>query len=364
MKRVVMLGSALDVRGGVSAMVDVCMKQGLFDRWEATYIASHVDGTKRRKLARAVGAWLEFMRLLLTARVALLHAHLNSDASFWRKAAFVAPALLLGVPVVLQLHCGAFLDFYRSRCSARGQAFVRWMLRGARARVALSVISREALHAIDPTLDVVVIPNPVQIPRVAARLDADPPRVLFLGMISEAKGAFDLLRAWPRVREAFPRARLVLCGAGDQERAQAIAREHGFEDALEMPGWIRGEAKSLQLARAWALALPSRWEAMPMAILEAMAAGVPVVATRVGGIPATVEDGRTGVLVESRDINALAEALIGLLGDTARRKALGAAARERAIEEFSADVVVPRIEALWASLADPDGRVGFVPTRV
>lgn len=363
MRQVVMLGSALDVRGGVSAMVRVCLEHGLFDRQGATYLETHVDGSRWRKLAQAARAWIRFMRLLLTGRVALAHVHLNSDASFWRKSLFLVPAMALGVPCVLQVHCGAFLDFYRDRCGPAARAFVRWVLRRARAVVALSELSREALLRIDPALEVLVIPNPVRIPAEPAPLDRGPPTVLFLGMITEAKGAFDLLRAWPRVREAIPGARLVLAGEGDRERAGALAREYGFEDCLEMPGWVVGTDKERLVARAWALALPSRWEAMPMAVLEAMAAGLPVVASRVGGIPATVADGRTGVLVEARDINRLAEALAALLSRAPLRKAMGTAARERARSEFSADVVVPRIEALWRALLPSDGRVGLEPTR-
>lgn len=361
MGRIVMLGSALDVRGGVSAMVGVCLDHGLFERWDAVYLPTHVDGPKRRKLAQAARAWTGFMRMLLAGRVSLVHAHLNSDASFWRKAAFIVPAAALGVPYVLQVHCGNFFEFYRDRCGGWARGLVRRVLRRARAVVALSAIARDSLARIDPGLAITVIANPVEIPRRAASLEGAP-TVLFLGMLTEAKGVFDLLRAWPRVLESVPGARLVLAGEGDRERALAIAREHGFEQALEMPGWVRGADKARLLREASVLALPSRWEAMPMAVLEAMAAGVPVVASRVGGIPAAVADGETGRLVDCRDINGLAEALVELLADARRRKAMGAAARARAASEFAADVVVPRIESLWAAVL-PDEAARLAPTR-
>ncbi|HYC36436.1 MAG TPA: glycosyltransferase family 4 protein [Usitatibacter sp.] len=363
MPRIVMLGSAFDVRGGVSAMARVCAQHGLFERWDALYLETHCDGSRTDKARKAAAAWLRFMKMLLAGDVALLHVHLNSDASFWRKAAFIVPALSLGVPYVLQIHCGGFADFYRERCSPRAQRLVRRVLRGARSVVALSEGSRQALTFIDPGLAVAVVPNPVAIPGWSASLDEGPPTALFLGIVKDAKGAFDLVRAWPAVREAIPEARLVMAGAGELERARELAREGGFEDALETPGWVLGADKEALLRRAWVFVLPSHWEAMPMAILEAMAAGLPVVATRVGGIPYTVGDGVTGTLVEPRNLNALSQALVGVLGDAARRRAMGAAGRARASDEFSAEKVIPAIESLWRAIvpraergeAPPDG---------
>jgi glycosyltransferase involved in cell wall biosynthesis len=359
--RIVMIGSAFEVRGGVSAVASVCAAQGLFERRDVLYLATHCDGTWRDKAKRAGRAWVEFMGLLLRGRVALLHAHLNSDASFWRKSLFVLPAIFFDVPCVLQVHCGAFPEFYRERCSPRAQRFVRWLLRRARAVVSLSEASRQSLSFIDPDLEVLVIPNPVEIPSWRAALADGPPTVLFLGMIKEAKGAFDLLRAWPAVRQAVPDARLVLGGAGEVERAREIAAEHGF--AVEAPGWVLGEEKEALLRRAWVLALPSHWEAMPMAVLEAMAAGVPVVASRVGGVPGVVIDGQTGLLVEPRNVNALGQALARILAEAPTRRAMGQAARERTAEQFSAEVVVPRLEALWDSILSARPAAGLAPTR-
>ncbi len=99
------------------------------------------------------------------------------------------------------------------------------------------------------------------------------------------------------------------------------------------------------------LALPSHVEALPMAVLEALAAGVPVVATRVGGIPSVIEDAHHGFLVAPRDVPAIARTLVEVLGNAALRKAMGRAARERAAAEFSSEVIVPRVEALWREIA-------------
>jgi hypothetical protein len=107
-KQVVMLGSAREVRGGISAMVNVCFEHGLFDRWEARYLPTHCDGGKPKKALLAAASLARFAGLLLSGRVGLVHVHIASGASFWRKAAFIALARLAGVPYVLHVHAGDF----------------------------------------------------------------------------------------------------------------------------------------------------------------------------------------------------------------------------------------------------------------
>ena len=345
--RVVMIGSSRATHGGISSMVNVYFAHGLFERWNAEYLETHRDGSKAQKALKAARAWLAFMARLATASVALLHVHIASDASFWRKALFIVPAHLLRVPYLLHMHGGDFAAFYRGRCGPVARAFLRFLYRNAQLVVALSDEWRDALAEAIPGIRLVVVPNPVEVPTLPAALAALPPRVLYLGVVKEAKGSFDLLRAWPAVLAAQPDARLVLAGSGEIDRARALAAELGVSKSVDTPGWTAGEAKAALLREATLFVLPSHFEALPMAVLEAMAAGLPVVATAVGGIPDVIDNGRDGVLIPLQDTQAIAAALVELLADSDRRRALGTAARRRASETFSADVVVPRIEAIW-----------------
>ncbi|HET7729815.1 MAG TPA: glycosyltransferase family 4 protein [Usitatibacter sp.] len=354
-RRIVMVGSALEVRGGVSAVAAVYRDAGLFERWDAVYLATHCDGGAHRKLARAARAWLAFAGMLLAARVALLHVHLNSGASFWRKALFAIPARALAVPYVLHVHCGRFDAFVRERCGLPGRALARWLLEGAAATIALSEPAAEELRRLAPAARVEVIPNPVRMPRAwGARAGA--PTALFLGMVTEAKGIAELLHAWPDVMRAVPGARLVLAGAGDIAAARRLAERLGVAPSVSTPGWVGPAEKARLIAQASLLVLPSHAEALPMALLEAGAAGLPAVATPVGGIPSVVRQGETGLLVPPRSVAPLAAALIALLSDPARSRALGEAARLHVEANFSSKRIVPRIEAVWRRCAPAQER--------
>jgi glycosyltransferase involved in cell wall biosynthesis len=348
-KRIVMVGSARDVRGGVSAMVNVCFEHGLFERWEAVYLPTHCDGAKARKAWRACASLARFAAQLLTGRVALLHVHIASGASFWRKTAFVALARLFGVPYILHVHAGDFRGYYE-RSAAATRSLLRWVYSGARTVVALAPSWRSALESVARGARVEVIPNPVAIPPWMPQAASAAPRVLFLGVLRPEKGLYELLAAWPAVTRAVPGARLTLAGSGEIERARALAAHLGISGSVDFPGWVGPGERARLMEESAALVLPSHFEALPMAVLEAMAAGLPIVATRVGGIPDAVGP-EAGLLVEPRDVEGLARALVAALTDPTRRIAMGATARLRASTVHSADVVVPAIERLWASAA-------------
>jgi glycosyltransferase involved in cell wall biosynthesis len=203
-----------------------------------------------------------------------------------------------------------------------------------------------------PNAHVEVVPNPVAIPPWNAHAAPRRPIALFLGVVRAEKGVYELLAAWPKVLATMPEARLVIAGSGELARAHSLAVELGIAASVDFPGWVGPDEKARLLAKASALVLPSHFEALPMAVLEGMAAGLPIVATRVGAIPEAVGP-EAGLLVPPEDVDALAAALAVALGDSPQRIAMGAAGRLRARENFSADVVVPAIERLWDSLV-PD----------
>lgn len=350
-RQIVMIGTSMATRGGVASVVRVYEQQGLLQRHGVRYVATHCDGGKADKLRAAIAAWFTVMGLLLRGRIALLHVHSASGPSFWRKCGFMLPAFLFGVPVVLHMHGGGFVQFHQ-RASLPGQrAFIRWVFERCAVVVALSDQWRETLSGLFPCARVRTIVNPVAVPPAAASLTDPPPTVLFLGALLREKGVMELAEAWAQVVQVVPGARLVVGGVGAQEAAfrQAL-QARGVADAVELPGWVQGEDKRRLLERAWLLALPSHAEALPMAVLEAMAAGVPVVASAVGGIPLAVRDGEDGLLVAPKDVPALADALTRLLQDDALRVAMGQRAREHVQQRFSAAVTLPQVAQLWDEL--------------
>lgn len=124
------------------------------------------------------------------------------------------------------------------------------------------------------------------------------------------------------MRHSYPTLRVCLGGDGEASAARALAQRLGIVDRVETPGWMTGATKAQWLARATIYALPSYAEGLPMSVLEAMAAGAPVVATPVGGISDVLSDGVHGLLVPPGDVVALVAALARLLDDAGLRDRL------------------------------------------
>jgi len=163
------------------------------------------------------------------------------------------------------------------------------------------------------------------------------------GPVIPRKGGIDLVRAAPRVFERFPNAAIRFAGGASDagykgELDRAIA-ERGLAGRVTFLGRLAPAALARALASAACVALPSHQETAPIAIQEAMAASRPVVASSAGGNPYLVEDGATGFVVAPGDPDALAARLIEVLGDAARREAMGRRARELARARFEMGAV-------------------------
>jgi len=171
-------------------------------------------------------------------------------------------------------------------------------------------------------------------------------RVLFAGAISRGKRVLDLVEAAARV----PGASLRIAGpTTDAEYARELAdrvQALRLRDRVELLGQLPAERMTEEYRRAALLVLPSGQETSPMVIAEAMAARLPVVATRVGGVRHLVDDGRTGFLVDVGDVDALARRISELVGDESTRRSFAAAARSGA-ERFTTRAVATRVRAVY-----------------
>ncbi len=348
--RILMLGTALDTRGGISSVVRVYEQYGLFERFGIQYIATHCDGSAARKLWRALAAIATYATALLRGP-ALVHVHVASRASFWRKSPFFLLAFLLRVPAVLHLHGAEFALFYDQECGALRRRFVSFVFDRCARVIVLSAAWKTWAQRMCENPNVLAIYNPVLLPPKPPPWERRTPgTALFLGRLGHRKGTYDLLDAAARIVPGRPALQLLLGGDGELETVRARAAELGITDKIDLLGWVRGEDKERLLATAAIYVLPSYNEGLPVSVLEAMAAGLPILTTPVGGIPEAVTDGVEGFLVEPGNVAALADRLERLLGDPALARRMGEAARHKVDVAFSANAVVPQVEALYLGM--------------
>lgn len=343
---IVMLGTDLRSPGGITAVVQAYVDGGLMQEWPVRYLAPYHRPGTAAKLVTAARALALFLWWLVSGQVAAVHAHTAARGSFWRKSLFLLAGRLAGVPTVLHLHDGSFPAWYATR-SPRAQRLVRAILLRMDRVVVLTEGWQQTVGAIAPGVRLAVLRNPVVLPRAPRR--AEPGLVLFLARLWPEKGIHELLEAVVQLRRLHPRLRLVCAGDGDMPALRARLVAAGIDDIVELAGWVDGAQKDALFARAEVFVLPSYFEGLPMGVLEAMAWGVPVLATDVGGIPEAL--GRdAGLMVPPRDVAALTAQLHRLLADAALRDALGAAGRRRAASLFARGQVLADVARLWREL--------------
>jgi len=303
----------------------------------------------------------------------LVHSH-----TWYANLAGHVASLLHGVPHVVTVHSLEPLRPWKAEQLGGGYALSSWCERvaieSAARVVAVSAGMRDDVLAAYPVVDperVRVIHNgidpadytPAQRPHDAAtlalldRLGVDPsrPAVLFVGRITRQKGVPVLLRA---AASLPPDVQLVLlAGAADTPElaAEVVALVGGLRAVRTGVVWVQEMLPRPDVARVLGASsvfvCPSVYEPLGIVNLEAMACGIPVVASAVGGIPEVVDEGMTGLLVPPDDPAALAEALGRVLADPAAARAMGTAGRRRAVEYFSWSAVAEQTAALYRELA-------------
>ena len=333
-----MLGAAPETRGSIAAVVDAYRAHGLFKRWPIRYLATN----NHLALKAARGLLAE-----LAHGAVAVHAHV-SVRGFWRDAALIGAALAARAPVLLHLH-GTGFERFHDQCDVMTRTLMRTLLERAAGVLVPCESVRAWTRFAAKQAHVVTLPNPVALEPVTK----DPYRpnlVLFLGHLAPDRGIFDLLEAVAAVRTTVPELRLVCAGDGDRIAVAAYAERLGIAEAVKFTGWVGPSGKRALFESAAVLAAPSYDAALPMSMLEAMAAGVPVAAAAVGGIPEAVVDGVSGFLVAPGDSASLARVLKKVLADRELGARVGAAGRETVRLRYAAERVLPRLEELYAAL--------------
>jgi glycosyltransferase involved in cell wall biosynthesis len=314
--------------------------------------------TRAAGLASSAAGALDVWRVLRAGRYDIVHTHCSLAGAVGRPLARLAHARSVFTvhafashehqpPLRRRLLLGAerLLDRWTDAYCVTTEAFRRELIE---RRIAAA----ERIEVIALGIDPPAPPDPAARRRARAALGIEEgQRAIFAAGRFEPQKGFDLLLdAFERVHCADGQARLVLFGSGPLEEAlRARAARAALGHAVRFPGW-RDDYPAF-LAGADLYCLSSRWEAFGYVLLDAMAAGVPIVATRVGGVPEVLHGGRYGTLVEPGDPAALAAALAAALHPDPARRPVLEEARRRVASEYSLGRMIERHAGLYERLA-------------
>jgi len=335
--------------GGMAAVLRGLFASGLAQRYELEMIVTWRGERPLRRIAAFLGGVGGLLRWSLRRGPRLVHIHAAARGSLYRKSVYVFLARLLRRPVLVHVHAGrGDIEAFAARLGRLRRGAIGVALRGATRVLAVSAETAGAIERCFGVAAIDVVPNaapPAPADAPAAGETEGEGGALFLGgFANPVKGGEAYVEAVAAVAPRFAATRFVLAGPGEPPPAAAedLAR---LENARWL-GWLEEEAKRDQLAHCAVFVLPSLSEGLPVALLEAMAWGRAIVATRMGGVPEVVEDGREALLVPPGDPAALATAIGRLLDAPQERRRLGRAAQERAATLNEVEVY-GRLDAIY-----------------
>ena len=359
--RVLMIGpyEKDDDYRGISSVISCYFKRNDFGIYKVDYIATSHRGRLAMKVWRLLAGITRCFATLLFTETRIVHIHTADYLSFQRKMIFAFVSLMFRTKTILHIHGAQFKPFY-SDSPRILQAAMSYVLNKVDMILVLSDHWVEYFQTITSNPKLRVIHNPVDGASFSTPFRKEPGKalkVLFMTMLTEDKGIYDLLRAIPIVLRNHPDTVFNLCGEGDIGNCKEICDRSGILANVAFPGWVSGELKIRQFQDADVFILPSYFEGLPVSLIEAMFAGLPIITTSVGGIPDIFQDGLNGYLVSPGDILGLAEKLIHLLQDKESRRSIGEYNRARAYELFDISVITKQLIRIYDEALASNGNV-------
>ncbi len=309
-----------------------------------------------RRIVRHARLTLELMRTVRQHRIHVVHLHGSShDLSFIANGLTVIGARLTGARVVWQLHQDLAVVEFPGTTPLSRAVFASLML-APHALVVLTEKDRTiATRFVDQT-KVAVIPPACSTDMLSIPLKRPDRnfRVLYVGWLTQAKGIYDLLQVAQSVQQHLPQITFSILGTGssneETDRVRGLVERCGLKSHVNLCGVVTGEAKRKMFADAHVLFTPTYRDAFPLAVLEAMAAGLPVLGTNVGGIPFMVDHRRGGLLTKVGDLGQMGHYLLELAHDPSLRFDMGKTNRERFWREYHPDRIGQMALELYTEL--------------
>jgi glycosyltransferase involved in cell wall biosynthesis len=354
---VLLIGGTPPPLGGMTIYTQLLLDSDLSQRFRYVLLRTHLppafEVKKTFRLLLTFKFLFQLFAILIRKRVELVHIHTSADMGFYEKALFTVICRLFQKPVILHIHSGAFGRFLE------GSSFpglISFFLNRANKVIVLSkhwyylLASRVKM----PEKKLLVLENMIDTRRYAPRettLDREKLHVLYLGLYIETKGFFDLLEIVKKCSES--KIPLVFHLAGDQlsEEARSRINEIHSIEILDH-GIVSGDTKIDLFQEVDLFITPSHIEGMPLVLLEALAFGLPVIATCVGSIPEVVKEGENGMLFEVGDVDGMVAGLRSLLENPTERSKLGSNNRNLALSRFSLQERTDRLAEIYEELID------------
>lgn len=333
-------------KGGVATVVTTFMKNELLNsKFNIHYFHSHNPKNFLTKWMSFFLSCIYFPILLLKNNFSVVHIHGSLKGSFIRKSYFLIWVKLFRIPIIYQCHAAEAYQYFNSKNEFQlriiNRIFSLYTLRLCLGSKGLKLFEDKT------NMDWNILYNPVRTLNLSPKSDSNC-HFTFMGELSKRKGIVDLIKAFSLSKN--DNAKLFVAGNGDIDALRKTCTKLGIENKVEFLGWINESEKLDLLAKTDVVVLPSYAEGLPMSILEAMSAGLPVITTPVGSVEDAITNKKHGLLVEPGNIDDLRSALDELTSDKEKRECYGSNAKTKFHQNFEDHVVAKKLSQYYTSL--------------
>ncbi len=354
--KVYMIGPSLKTQGGISSVLDI-YSRNFRETLNLRFISSYYGRSRILDVALFAGALFRVLWASLFSINPIFHIHVASKGSFLRKSILSRICLIFRHRLILHVH-GAMFDQFIENSTPKKKKKIIALLNRADRIIVLSGSWFSFFEKYVPGERLRIIYNPsstygsgqFKVYKTGnAQTDIRPVmQVLFMGRFGPRKGVYDLISAAAKLREVP--FKLNMFGDGEIEKVKELVEKENLTEKISVSGWVSHSKIREIYENSDIMVLPSYAEGLPMSILEAIGEGLPVVSTRVGGIPEAIEDGRNGFLIEPGDVEALADRLRILMTSPELVGRMGRESLAIAREKFSTERIGQKLQELYEEM--------------
>ena len=345
--KVLMIGPDIDrVPGGMATVVKNCMNSELADTVKLKYISSNIEDNIVNKLLWNIRGLFKY--LVNINKYDIVHIHMAERGSFYRKSIYIIIAKLLKKKSIVHFHGAEFDEFYNLESNKIQRKYIRYILDKSNLIIALGSSWREKIKKYTNT-EIVVLSNAVEVPSNNF-YNLNNKDIVLLGRLEQRKGTFDLLDIADNILCADLSFNLVLAGDGNLNVVKEKIEKLKLKNNIKLLGWINKEQREELLKNTAIFVLPSYNEGMPMAVLEAMSYGIPLVVSDVGDIPYVVKDYENGYLIKAGDKKQLEDRILKLLKSEELRSKISVNNYKKVKKHFNLQFNLQKLNEIYMKL--------------
>lgn len=352
---VLTIGSSNSVKGGITTVIEQFLNYS-WDSIDMSFLPTYIEGGKIKQMFFFCVAIWKYLFVLLFDRPDIVHVHMSYKGSFIRKFIMVKMSKVFKVKTILHLHGSEFKIFYENSNTAV-QRCIKQLFESVDQTIVLGQSWFEFIQNIAPKSRITICNNAIDIPIEIANLNKGEFNILFLAVLLKRKGIYDLVDVVRNLKDErfFEHKNIKFIIAGDGPEYQNLVdyvQKYKLESLIDIIGWIDSTQKQKLLKNSQLLVLPSYNEGLPMAILEAMSYGIPIISTDVGSISEVVIPRKTGYLISPGNVGQLKSAIKEVTENKECWRTLSINAKNLIVNSYNKEKYLNNFQKIYINLND------------